>query len=75
MGIPTLRGRILSFFSQGVGLAIAAALEDERYPLDELIYDLANLDGGFRFCGDENRWAGRLAIACHEKYGLQSLPG
>ena len=74
-GRPTLRGRIVSFFSQGVGLAVAAALEEASYPLDELIYDLANLDGGFRFCGEENRWAGRLAIACHEKYGLQSLPG
>jgi hypothetical protein len=49
---------MVSFFQQGDGLAIAAALEDERYPLDELIYDLANLDGGFRFCGDENRYAG-----------------
>jgi hypothetical protein len=74
-GVPTLRGRIVSFFSQGDGLAIAAALEDEKYPLDELIYDLANLDGGFRFCGDGNRWAGRLAIACHEQFGLQSIPG
>lgn len=74
-GVPTLRGRVVSFFSQGDGLAIAAALEDERYPLDELIYDLANLDAGFRFCGDENRWGGRLAIVCHEKYGLQSIPG
>jgi hypothetical protein len=74
-GVPTLRGRVVSFFQQGDGLAIAAALEDERYPLDELIYDLANLDAGFRFCGDENRWAGRLAIACHQKFGLQSIPG
>jgi superfamily II DNA/RNA helicase len=74
-GAPTLRGRIVSFFSQGDGLAIAAALEDESYPLDELIYDLANLDGGFRFCGDDNRWGGRLAIVCHERYGLQSVPG
>jgi hypothetical protein len=74
-GVPTLRGRIVSFFSQGDGLAIAAALEDEYYPLDELIYDLANLDAGFRFCGDENRWGGRLAIACHDKFGLQSIPG
>jgi superfamily II DNA/RNA helicase len=74
-GKPTLRGRVVSFFQQGDGLAIAAALEDERYPLDELIYDLANLDGGFRFCGDENRYAGRLAIACHEKFQLQSFPG
>jgi len=74
-GVPTLRGRIVSFFSQGDGLGIAAALEDETYPLDELVYDLANLDGGFRFCGDDNRWGGRLAVVCHEKYGLQSVPG
>jgi superfamily II DNA/RNA helicase len=74
-GKPTLRGRMVSFFQQGDGLAIAAALEDERYPLDELIYDLANLDAGFRFCGDENRYAGRLAIACHEKFQLQSFSG
>jgi hypothetical protein len=74
-GIPTLRGRVVSFFSQGYGLAIAAALEDTSYPLDELIYDLANLDAGFRFCGEDNRWGGRLAMACHEQFGLQSIPG
>ncbi len=74
-GVPTLRGRLVSFFSQGDGLAVAAALEDEKYPLDELIYDLANLDAGFRFCGDENRYGGKLAIACHAKFGLQSIPG
>jgi superfamily II DNA/RNA helicase len=74
-GVPTLRGQIVSFFSQGDGLAISAALEDAQYPLEDLVYDLADLDGGFRFCGDENRWGGRLAIACHEKFGLQSVPG
>ena len=74
-GVPTQRGHIVSFFSQGDGLAIAAALEEESYPLDELIYDLANLDGGFRFCGEDNRWGGRFALVCHEKYGLQSVPG
>src|SRR5205085_11972978 len=74
-GVPTLRGRMVSFFPQGDGLAIAAALEEESYSLDELIYDLANLDAGFRFCGDENRWGGRLALVCHDKYGLQSIPG
>jgi superfamily II DNA/RNA helicase len=75
-GVPSLRGRIVSFFSQGDGLAIAAALEDATYPLDELIYDLANLDAGFRFAGEDiNRWGGRLGIVCHEKYGLQSIPG
>ena len=75
-GAPSLRGRIVSFFSQGDGLAIAAALEDEAYPLDELIYDLADLDAGFRFAGDDmNRWGGRLGIVCHQRYGLQSIPG
>ena len=74
-GAPTLRGRVVSFFSQGDGLAIAAGLEDETYPLDELVYDIANLDGGFRFCGEDNRWGGRLATVCHEKYGLQSVSG
>src|SRR5208283_3905505 len=75
-GVPTLRGRIVSFFTQGDGLAIAAALETETYPLDELIYDLADLDAGFRFAGDDlNRWGGRLGIVCHEQYGLQSIPG
>ncbi len=74
-GVPTQRGQIVSFFSQGDGLAIAAALEDEKYPINELIYDLANLDAGFRFCGEENRWAGRLAIVCNRIYGSQSIPG
>lgn len=74
-GVPTLRGRIVSFFQQEDGLAIGAALEDSRYPLDELIYDLANLDAGFRFCGEENRYAGRLPIACHQLFGLQTIPG
>lgn len=74
-GVPTMRGRMVSFFSQGDGLAIAAALEDETYALDELIYDLANLDAGFRFCGDDNRWGGRLAMVCHEKFGLQTIAG
>lgn len=75
LGKPTLRGRMVSCFSHGNGLAIAAALEDASYPLDELIYDIANLDGGFRFCGEENRYGGRLAIVCHEKYKLLSIPG
>lgn len=74
-GIPTRRGRIVSFFAQGDGLALAAALEDPSYPLQDLIYDLANLDAGFRFAGDENRWGGRLAASCHQLYGLQSIPG
>ena len=57
-------------------MAIAAALEDESYPVEELVYDIADLDGGFRFCGEDiNRWGGRLALVCHKAYGLQSVPG
>ncbi len=74
-GAPTLRGRVVSCFTQGDGLAVAAALEDENYPISELVYDLANLDAGFRFCGEDNRWGGRLGLACHQRYGLQSIPG
>ncbi|MFN7138471.1 MAG: DEAD/DEAH box helicase [Limisphaerales bacterium] len=74
-GVPTMRGRIVSFFQQGDGLAVAAALEDESYPVDDLVYDLANLDAGFRFCGEENRWAGRLAYTCQKVFGTQSIPG
>lgn len=74
-GVPTRRGRIASFFSQGDGLAIAAALEQPGYPIGEMVYDLANLDASFRFCGDENRFAGRLAQACQKVFGTQSVPG
>ncbi len=74
-GVPTLRGRLVSFFQQEDGLAIDAALEDTTYPLDELIYDLANLDAGFRFCGEENRYAGRLPVACHQLFSLLTVPG
>jgi len=74
-GLPTRRGRIVSFFHQEDGLAIGAALEDESFHLDELVYELANLDAGFRFCGEENRWAGRIPVACHALYGMQTIPG
>ncbi|HZM02152.1 MAG TPA: hypothetical protein VFC44_03925 [Candidatus Saccharimonadales bacterium] len=74
-GVPTRRGQVVSFFSQGDGMAIAAALENESYPISELIYDLANLDASFRFCGEDNRWAGRLALICQQTYGTQSIPG
>ncbi len=74
-GVPTRRGRVTSFYSAGDGLAVAAALEDDGYALDDLLYDLANLDAGFRFCGDENRWGGRLALACQRCYGQLNVTG
>ncbi|MGE3308756.1 MAG: DEAD/DEAH box helicase [Limisphaerales bacterium] len=74
-GIPTRRGRLVAALSQTAGLALAAALEDEGYPLDELVYDVANLDAGFRFAGEDSRWGGRLAIACQTAYGMVNVPG
>jgi superfamily II DNA/RNA helicase len=74
-GVPTRDGQLISFFTGGDGLAITAALGETDYPIGDLLYDLADLDAGFRFCGDENRWGGRLAMACQKRFGLQSIPG
>ena len=74
-GRPTQRGRVVSFFSQSYGLGIAAALEDESMPIGELVYELANLDAGYRFGNEENRWEGRIPVACRERYGDVTVPG
>lgn len=75
-GSPTISGQIMSFFPQGSGLAIAAALFDDGYDLDDLIFDIANLDAGFRFSGDEgDRWGGRLAYVCKKTYSNVSVNG
>lgn len=69
-GAPTRRGEIFSFFQHGEGLAVAAALEDEGYPVEELIQHCANLRAGSKFelpyaCGSE-----RLSAACRGAYGF-----
>lgn len=75
-GTPTRRGVVFSCFKGGEGLAIAAALEDEGYPLDELVLHLANLRGGYQFheaaepCGSE-----RLASVCLGAYGAANYEG
>ena len=74
-GEPTTRGKIVSFFNHGDGLAIAASLEDESYPLEDFVFDIANLDGGFRFSGEEYRWAGRIAASCRHAYGSANIAG
>ena len=74
-GRPTRRGRLVSFFTGSAGLAVAAALEDATYPLEELIYDLANLDAGFRFSGYDGRFGGRLAVACRQAFGNLNVAG
>src|SRR5262249_11536116 len=42
-GQPTRRGVLFSFFNHGEGLAIAAALEQADYPMEDLVFDLGNL--------------------------------
>ena len=53
---------------------MAVGLEDESYPLDEFIYDLANLRAGHRF----KSWAkseSRLSALCRQAYGFKDCPG
>lgn len=74
-GTPTRRGVLFSFFQAGEGLAIAAALEDETYPIDDLVFDLANIRAGPRFAGEEALLGGRLGILCQQIYGRADHPG
>ena len=74
-GTPTRRGLIFSFFQAGEGLAIAAALEDDLYPIDDLIFDLANLRAGPRFAGEDAPLGGRLGILCQRVYERADHPG
>ena len=71
----TARGEVVALFLGPEGLALAAALEDRRYPLGELIFDVANLFGGERFCGTNPRWMGPLAGACRKAYRRFSIDG
>jgi hypothetical protein len=74
-GTPTLRGILFSFFNAGEGFAVAAALEDESYPIDDLLFDLANLRAGPRFAGDEPVLGGRLGSLCQRVYDRADHPG
>ena len=74
-GRPTLRGRIVSFFQRGEGLAVAAALEDRFYPVDDIVWHLANLRGGHRFADTATGESSRLAAACRRAFGSLDFPG
>jgi hypothetical protein len=74
-GTPTRRGILFSFFQAGEGLAIAAALEDETYPVDDLVFDLANIRAGPRFAGEDAPLGGRLGILCQRVYARADHPG
>jgi len=71
----TVRGEIVSAFLGPEGLALAAALENRRYPLDDLVFDAANLFGGDRFCGTNPRRLGRLAAECTRAYRRLTIDG
>ena len=74
-GVPTRRGIIFSFFNQGEGLAIAAGLEEADYPINDLVFDLADLRAGHRFAMDDSRAGGRLAAICQNRYHRASFSG
>ncbi len=74
-GAPTRRGIVFSYFQRGEGLAVAAALEDDEYPIEEMIFDIANLRAGPRFAGDDSPHAGRLANVCQRTYQRADVEG
>ena len=74
-GHPTRRGIVFSFFHHGEGLAVAAALEEESYSIDDLVFDLANLRAGPRFAGDDSPYGGHLGALCQQTYERADLPG
>jgi superfamily II DNA/RNA helicase len=67
-GRPTRRGRVFSFFQNGEGLAVAAALEELDYPVEDIVFDLANVRAGVRFNDPEGGPGGRLAVLCQRTY-------
>lgn len=71
----TARGALVSLFLGPEGLALAAALEDRRYPLDHLVFDCANLYATDRFAGTNPRKLGRLALACERTYRRFTFEG
>jgi superfamily II DNA/RNA helicase len=74
-GVPTRRGIIFSFFNQGEGLAVAAGLEEPDYPIEDLVFDLADLRAGHRFAMDDTRTGGRLAAICQNAYQRADFSG
>ena len=74
-GKPNRRGILFSFFNQGEGLAIAAALEQESYSIEDLVFDLGNLRAGHRFAPDESPFGGRLGLLCQKIYSRADYPG
>lgn len=71
----TARGAIVSVFLGPEGLALAAGLEDRRYPVGQLLLDCANLFAGDRFAGTNPRRLGRLSHVCEKTYRRLTVEG
>jgi len=71
----TARGAIVACYLGPEGLALAAALEDRRYSLDNLLFDCANLFSADRFTGTNPRRLGRLAAICERTYRRATIEG
>ena len=74
-GSPTARGRIFSRFQGGEGLVIAAAIEDDHYPVDDIIKHLANIRGGPRFSDFSDGPSLRLAATSRDLFGHVDYEG
>lgn len=75
--VPTLRGRIFSFFNGGEGFAVAAAIEDASYDISDLVFDLANLRAGGRFHLSQSKASvsSRLADCCRTAFLSANVAG
>jgi superfamily II DNA/RNA helicase len=71
----TARGAVVAVFLGPEGLALAAGLEDRRYPVDQLLFDCANLFAGDRFAGTNPRRLGRLVHVCEKTYRRLTIEG
>lgn len=71
----TARGAVAATFLGPEGLALAAGLEDRRYPVEQLLFDCANLFAGDRFAGTNPRRLGRLAAVCEKTYRRLDVEG
>src|SRR4029078_432955 len=56
-------------------LPVRRALEDETYPIDDLVFDLANIRAGPRFAGEDAPLGGRLGALCQRVYERADHPG
>ncbi|MFQ3577505.1 MAG: DEAD/DEAH box helicase [Verrucomicrobiia bacterium] len=74
-GVVTRRGWLTSLFSGGEGFALAVALESPDYPVEEIVWDLANLRAGPRFSLLASNSSCRLSTLVREAAAGVEEPG